>query len=1150
MAEPVGVTGTAVGIVSLCLQIYSSLNEYLTDFRDRDAYVNKALEHLSRLRDLVGVIEPAVLAIQNEHDTPSQTVLQCLRSCEVEILLLNTEIQKHSLAATTSPWQKLREMKKKLEFPFARSDLEKLAGRLDRINNSLSLALHGLGLHIQGTNRDKLVDIVNSARTTAGDLATIRDDIDDINSRGANLEASVEFSRIATTNIVRDMQRLSLVDTKIQASFQQIGQIYAATSSSNDLLQDIATHQRNTARLEERMNELKDLITQTGRDSPAQILFQMLLSRPGLLKSWQDDLETIHPKVSRLPNESEQESSPVLWPKRPKPRTGICGCRPRRQTTRTYSRWLFLMRFNESIIHIDHEPWCRLYSPDHQHSFGAIFTGLRGLLNVALLASFTSRRGAGGCSFSPKFQCYAMVDREKSPAFRIAHEICKGINTLSDEVCLDYESAEVQTFGEMMVQAGVSKLRRIYSNRLSLPTDTDEYGHTVLEYFLDGLRARPRIGDRPLLGYTTSLELLELGVPFVVNSPRPLDNKQRSDVIARVLSRVSLLGTNQIRSGARPDIVPLLIKSHPENFSYAVNRETLWYYFCDPSFRERLFQMEGVAELFGLDHPLFVALMKKDENLLGHILSEPSLSPDSCVRGKVPAAYVAIFWPRGLEMLLNHRPDIDFGAKLTDEEDRSAFNLAVLASNRSCQMERHSSWHDCPWADSIEILLKSPCHPSNATYCLNNSKQCRSLITQWTNDECIPCDRHNKRHYETITAYLTFGAGGGCLKVAETFLRHIRLWQEQWIYILEDHGAHNEIRALKAKGIIPFCDFQLHQDGNHVSLPPYHPGAGSIYHLIESVDVANVAFNLGFTDFDTYRNGIAPVMQHYAHLEYPEWLLDHGASPMCLMDFTSHFKQSPSDILPRLTAAHLIMRYTAHYHDLSISDRSSDLEIPLLRRLGNMQVGDDCTCRCSNHGGCTPLAVFIKELCRCRRDKSVMKAITRRIGSLICENVATSLSATANQVIRVLTFEALEVRHTCCQTVDTWHDEGRWTKRHPLEGWRSYGEDFADIRDEDELLLNEVDELVSEFEDKFHSSGYSLADFLGGYWRERIEEVIREKNTRRLTEAEKEAAAELGIRLREDETRDKRDRTPGNERRRTPEDVTRECIREMDRIYM
>lgn len=150
MAEPVGITGTALGVISLGLQVYGNLKTYVDDFKDRDERIAKVSHNLESLHASLNVIRTALPATENSFNSESAVVAACLDDCEAGLRSLTDFIQTHDAAPRTNLKEKAREAKKKLKFPFAVPHIEKLASDIDRINGNLRIAVQGLGLYVLG----------------------------------------------------------------------------------------------------------------------------------------------------------------------------------------------------------------------------------------------------------------------------------------------------------------------------------------------------------------------------------------------------------------------------------------------------------------------------------------------------------------------------------------------------------------------------------------------------------------------------------------------------------------------------------------------------------------------------------------------------------------------------------------------------------------------------------------------------------------------------------------------------------------------------------------------------------------------------------------------------------------------------------------
>jgi hypothetical protein len=151
MADPIGIIGTGVGVVSLGLQIYGELKKYLDAYAGRDTQVSKALDYLKQLDSTLAVLQTIVPDFESEQRLSSDIVTLNLQRCRDEMVVLQAELQKHEPSAYTDLKGKIKEAKRKLQYPFARHTLAELEGRLERVLEYLSLATIGLNLCVYPT---------------------------------------------------------------------------------------------------------------------------------------------------------------------------------------------------------------------------------------------------------------------------------------------------------------------------------------------------------------------------------------------------------------------------------------------------------------------------------------------------------------------------------------------------------------------------------------------------------------------------------------------------------------------------------------------------------------------------------------------------------------------------------------------------------------------------------------------------------------------------------------------------------------------------------------------------------------------------------------------------------------------------------------
>ncbi|KAI1779065.1 hypothetical protein F4818DRAFT_238270 [Hypoxylon cercidicola] len=541
----------------------------------------------------------------------------------------------------------------------------------------------------------------------------------------------------------------------------------------------------------------------------------------------------------------------------------------------------------------------------------------------------------------------------------------------------------------------------------------------------------------------------------------------------------------------------LLFPEQPENYTWKLSREAL----INPIFRIWLAEIDGMREVYGLDQPLFTALLRKDEPMLKRVLRTPSTSSDSLISNGIPAIHIAVFWPKGLELLLRLRQDADINMSY---DGKTPLDLAICISGQTCEQKHDILCHSCGCAESLKILLEYGCRLTRYT-----------LWWRWN-------------MYQRS------------LNVVRVLLNHIKSWREQLTEIARrelseadchnigiressvlDHAAPKVIRKLEARGVCPSKELQLDLDDYRLSPQSDGSESSSLYHDLHDTSAMEIAFKLGFRDSDVFYQAETPVMRKFLRFRYYEWFLDHGVDITNLVPL--RVESAPTVQIPDWTVAHHIMSQAGTYGDrINTYDR-------LLLKLGNLDLGDSCECACSElEGGCSPLKVFL--IPQMRYLGPILDNLWHLIKDFDACGPMPPTAAVA--VIRVCTFEVLGIRHTCCATGSC------------------YNEDFSHIRDEDESLLVELEELMADFKDRFHFKEQSLSQFMKGYWKDRMEQNKQEKDARRLSQEEIDVAASLGIILRE-ESPEKEQISEEYKREYTCVwDVVEDCIRKLDEIYM
>ncbi|KAI1803979.1 hypothetical protein F4811DRAFT_307473 [Daldinia bambusicola] len=258
--------------------------------------------------------------------------------------------------------------------------------------------------------------------------------------------------------------------------------------------------------------------------------------------------------------------------------------------------------------------------------------------------------------------------------------------------------------------------------------------------------------------------------------------------------------------------------------------------------------------------------------------------------------------------------------------------------------------------------------------------------------------------------------------------------------------------------------------------------------------------------------GRTPIMREDISIVYRRWLADHGASITNMMPWvnqtpTSDDLDARTQAFSRVTVAHYLMYTLGSIRKAHPNRLYRDVTTSLVHKVCSIEAGDSCQCGRAGTEGCTPLSIFFRSFYRFFPPSTYSRGIPSD-GNMtkLQKPTILPLSTIGNTLIRVATFESLRIRHTCCHQI---------LGQYPIIT-ENYGDDFPDIRAEDEQLLEELEELVAEFQEEFHLGKHSLPNFITGRLSKRMYYVIREKETRQLTEEEKRAAAELGVKLVEE----------------------------------
>lgn len=304
---------------------------------------------------------------------------------------------------------------------------------------------------------------------------------------------------------------------------------------------------------------------------------------------------------------------------------------------------------------------------------------------------------------------------------------------------------------------------------------------------------------------------------------------------------------------------------------------------------------------------------------------------------------------------------------------------------------------------------------------------------------------------------------------------------------------------------------------------------GPVYHLeCLSPSWAQVLYDAGFVKTNSPLHGRTPLMcvcdnfwetNFNDMLGLTNWFQGHGASLYTSLRISGNRRSvnrgsgcGPEVDVPSPNYS------TIHYLTESLGFIAADevrrlgrfqtsgKNLPLLSKLLQDKTTDPCHCYCVVDG-CTPASKFISgvytmgSLWSGDITKNVIKCM-RSIESTVLNETETGI---ALDFIRVITFERLGMRHTCCRY--TMQTRGRYFGRYEVPNLLEVTE-VEEIREEDRYLAELLDTLVEEFKRKFREFDVPLSQFVKEYLWPRVDEVMEQDE---VSSEDLHAIREIGV---------------------------------------
>lgn len=146
MGDPVSLTGTAVGIVSLGLTVCQGLVSYYNDFRAFSEDTRNVLEKLEDLKDVLEVLEDVLQSHDDlrKDDAATRTAKRNIVTCKGSLEKLEEVMNK----CKATPGGQKRDYITRALYPFRRSTIRSLVKHVESLQSNLDTSMDVLQLSV------------------------------------------------------------------------------------------------------------------------------------------------------------------------------------------------------------------------------------------------------------------------------------------------------------------------------------------------------------------------------------------------------------------------------------------------------------------------------------------------------------------------------------------------------------------------------------------------------------------------------------------------------------------------------------------------------------------------------------------------------------------------------------------------------------------------------------------------------------------------------------------------------------------------------------------------------------------------------------------------------------------------------------------
>ncbi|KAF3395697.1 hypothetical protein F1880_006692 [Penicillium rolfsii] len=303
--------------------------------------------------------------------------------------------------------------------------------------------------------------------------------------------------------------------------------------------------------------------------------------------------------------------------------------------------------------------------------------------------------------------------------------------------------------------------------------------------------------------------------------------------------------------------------------------------------------------------------------------------------------------------------------------------------------------------------------------------------------------------------------------------------------LAEHHLTSEELASLDLRPCSPL-DFQARKayqllQASGLVLPDWrndNEGYLAYASIRDNCDMADLLWHRGYRDVDEMDSRGCTSLVFAQKLEFANWLISHGA------DIHRRVQGMP--------ALHLMVD-NIHLNTWPMSKADEEVFRAIFQLVLQDNVRDHCDCPCSS-AGCSAMTRFLSNVLLTQHywtgpgDIFDTVHLVWQLIYILEEGPAPEV---ASEIIRFLTFESLQIPHTCrhpMQCLSSYDGKCDYPLHYePCYHWAPKDlEDIEEMQDEWRELIALHEELVARFQDMYHTLDLPLYEFLDTIWAEEV----------------------------------------------------------------